>query len=249
MTIGLFIAALVLALVLAAVLLRRGSRAATRIAPGAPTYDVAQAPGVPDGDDVTGVPDGDDVPGVPDGDDVPGVPDGDDVPGVPDGDDAPEGDPTPGAPLAGDGGAPEPAEATRPKAKLPRAVDGSGVTTFRGGLRWPLPGRLGTTTTSRSLVDLELHDWGIQIRARSRLVRWYSPEWSATYDELWAAEMVCRGGRRRRSRPVGIRFRGDLVGAPMIFLSYRAPQIADDLAEHGVVVVRELSKMALWSNA
>ncbi len=122
------------------------------------------------------------------------------------------------------------------------------VAHFRGGLRWPLGGWLGTTTTPAALVNLDLYEWGVRVAATRPAVRALSPTWSATYDELWAAEIVRRPGRRHRRREAGVRLRGDLPGSPLVFLTSRASALADALEARGVTVVREPVTLRSWSN-
>ncbi|MGD1012611.1 MAG: hypothetical protein ABR925_08795 [Acidimicrobiales bacterium] len=119
---------------------------------------------------------------------------------------------------------------------------------IRGGLRWPLPGALGTTNTPPVLVELELFDKGIRVAPRWAWVRPFSPSWGARYDEIIVAEHARRGLRISKVGSVGVRFRIAAAGQPMIFLTTNPNRVLDALEAHDVAVKRDATVIHLWSN-
>ncbi len=122
------------------------------------------------------------------------------------------------------------------------------IQSFRGGLRWPLPAGLGATNTPPVLVGLQLFEWGVLIDARWSWLRPFVPSWFARYDEIWAAELVRRGPGLSKRRSEGVRFRGHLTGAPLIFWTSASSSLLELLAERGVAVVRAATTARVWTN-
>lgn len=119
---------------------------------------------------------------------------------------------------------------------------------IRGGLRWSLPGALGTTNTPAVLVELEMFEKGIRVSPRWAWVRPFCPSWNASYDEIIVAEHAKRGLRIARVGSVGVRFRIAAAGQPMIFLTTSPSGLLDALEAHGVAVKREVTVIHLWNN-
>jgi hypothetical protein len=119
---------------------------------------------------------------------------------------------------------------------------------FRGGLRWPLPAGLGATNTPPVLVGLQLFEWGLRIDARWSWLKPFVPSWFARYDEIWAAELVRRGPSLSKRRSEGVRFRGHLSGAPLIFWTSSSGSLLELLEQRGVAVVRAATTARVWTN-
>jgi hypothetical protein len=119
---------------------------------------------------------------------------------------------------------------------------------FKGGLRWPLPAHLGTTNTAPVLVGLDLFEWGIRIEARWPWLRPFVPLWCARYEEIVVAERARRGMRMSKRGSDGVRFRANLVGAPVIFWMSGSGMLLDSLEAHGVAVVRTSTVTRVWTN-
>ena len=138
--------------------------------------------------------------------------------------------------------------ARRASRLLPQAdVEDGPLQSFRGGLRWPLPGRLGATNTPPVLVALDVYHWGVRIEARWPWLRPFVPSWCALYEEIRAAEHVRRVRMSKRGAD-GVRLRGALPGAPLIFWSSLSTRLLDSLEEHGVAVVRVAVVPRMWTN-
>jgi len=119
---------------------------------------------------------------------------------------------------------------------------------LQGGLRWPLPSGLGATNTPPVLVELELFDWGVRIRARWAWLRPFVPSWCARYEEIVVAEHVKRGRRISKRGSEGIRLRGRLAGMPVIFWTSRSALLLDLLESRHVAVLRNTTAPRLWTN-
>jgi hypothetical protein len=120
---------------------------------------------------------------------------------------------------------------------------------FRGGLRWPLPARLGTTNTPPVLVGLEMHEWGVRVEARWSWLRRFVPSWCVRYEEILVAERARRSARLSRRGSDGVRFRAPVCGAPLIFWTSATGSLLDSLEAHGVAVVRVATITRVWTNS
>jgi len=127
-------------------------------------------------------------------------------------------------------------------------LEGIPLRSFSGGLRWPLPARLGVTNTSPMLVGLELFEWGVRMRARWSWLRPFVPTWCARFEEISAAEYVRRGLRLSKRGSEGVRFRAPLTGTPLIFWTSSASSLLDALEAHDVAVLRRATALRFWTN-
>lgn len=90
--------------------------------------------------------------------------------------------------------------------------------------------------TSGSFARLELHDWGVRLRAIP-LARWIVPTWEARYDELAIAELVASRSRLG----VWLRLKGDAGGIG--FLTSNSEEVTRALEAHGVQVNRSVVRV------
>jgi hypothetical protein len=134
-----------------------------------------------------------------------------------------------------------------------RVLDDVGVSdglvdSYVGGLRWQLPGHLGTASVPPVLVGLELYPWGLRIGARRSFLHPFVPAFYARYEEITVAEHVRRGMQVSRRFAHGIRLRTTIGGAPLIFWTSGWAGLLDSLEALGVAVVRQSTPAGAWSN-
>ncbi|MGA2527848.1 MAG: hypothetical protein ABSG36_01650 [Acidimicrobiales bacterium] len=127
-------------------------------------------------------------------------------------------------------------------------VDDGLVEKLAGGLRWPLPGGLGTTNMPPVLVSLELYPWGLRVAARWRLLGLFMPTWYVRYEEILLAEHAHRAVRVSRRGADGVRLRAPLAGGPMIFWTSNWSRLLDLLEARDVAVARRATPTGFWSN-
>jgi hypothetical protein len=122
------------------------------------------------------------------------------------------------------------------------------VDKFVGGLRWPLPGGLGTTNMPPVLVSLELYPWGLAITARWHFLGLFMPTWYVRYEEIVLAEHAHRAMRVSRRGADGVRLRAPLAGGPVIFWTSNWARLLDLLEARDVAIVRRATPTGFWSN-
>ena len=119
------------------------------------------------------------------------------------------------------------AESGRPATMPDTVLEAS----FRGGLA------SAYVHASGGLVRLEFFDWGIRLRAASRLWRRLIPVWEARYEDLATVQLIQTIGG------YGVRLESGAGAGALVFWVRRYDEVMDRLANHQVPVDRKMKSL------
>lgn len=102
---------------------------------------------------------------------------------------------------------------------------------FRGGLA------SAYVHASGGLVRLDFFDWGIRLRATSRLWQRLIPRWETRYEDLATVQLI------QTVRGYGVRLESNAEAGAVVFWTRRYEEVMDRLANHEVPVDRKMKSL------